>query len=116
MTGTPVQPRLLLYFTAALAFAGASLVIAGLLLLPEALRYRHRSGEGSMLFWQRCRSWPAARRCCRPPAWRGGRERDALIATEVLVLGRSWLGGLPDSRLGIHHHRRADHLGGRAEG
>lgn len=42
---------LLLYFTAAVAFAGASLVVAGLFLLPEALRYRQRSGEGFMLFW-----------------------------------------------------------------
>ena len=45
------QPWLLLYLTAAVAVAGATLLIAGLLLLPEAHRYRQRSGEGFMFFW-----------------------------------------------------------------
>lgn len=40
------QHWLILYFTAALAVVGASLVIAGLFLLPDAHRYRQRSGEG----------------------------------------------------------------------
>lgn len=67
------HPSLLLYFTAALAVVGASLVIAGLLLLQDA---RQRSGEwllfvgamvpimagGPMALLAACLAWWAGRR------------------------------------------------------